>query len=425
MNTIRLGIAGLGTVAQGVLDIIARNGDSIAQRSGVRLRPVRVASRTARPEVDLLGAQFSTDLADLHTDPEVDVVVELIGGETHAADLIVAAVAADKAVVTANKAVIAARGDELLHGDEASPALYFEAAVAGAIPIIEAIRSGLAANQFNHVIGIINGTSNYILTAMTEQGAAFDAALARAQELGYAEADPTFDVEGIDAAHKLTILLALAFDLPFDFSKLYVEGIRNIAPADISYATELGYAIKHLGIARRVAGDAGGVEARVHPTLVPQEQLLANVNDVMNAVLVQSDAAGDTLFSGPGAGGLATASAVVADILKVVTQTQGPREASAATLRVLPIEAVVCPHYLRIHTVDKPGVFAQVANALSSHGISIEAAIQKQPEEGQDSADIVIVTQQVPEAEIMAAVAELEQLPQVLDIARIRIEPMH
>lgn len=423
MTAIRLGIAGLGTVAQGVLSILQRNGPQINQRGGCELVVSRIASRTPKPEVNLLGAAFSTDLEDLLAD-DVDVIVELIGGETVAKDLIEQALRQGKPVVTANKAVIANHGNQLFGTNDGVP-LKFEAAVAGAIPIIQAVTQGLVANQFESLMGIINGTCNYILTAMAEEGAAFEDALARAQELGYAEADPTFDVGGIDAAHKLAILLALAFDQPFDFAALYVEGITQITPEDIRYAGELGYCIKHLGIARRVEA---GIEARVHPTLVPNDNLLTSVNGVLNAVQVISDAAGTTLFSGPGAGGEATASAVLADIVAVAAQLNAsPAGAGGRVLSdvaVLPIGEVCCPHYLRIPTRDEAGVFARVAEAMSRHEISIEAVIQKEPTT--EFASIVLLTEPVLEAQIVAACDEVQQLPQVAGtVARIRVEPGH
>ncbi len=423
MKTVRLGIAGLGTVAQGVLDILASNQQLIATRSGIDLQVTRVASRTPKPDVNLAGAQFSTQLADLYADEQIDMVVELIGGEDVAYEFIQAALAAGKPVITANKAVIAAHGNTLL-SHNAAP-LRFEAAVAGAIPIIQAIQHGLVANRFEHVVGIINGTCNYILTAMQEQGAAFADALATAQELGYAEADPTFDIQGIDAAHKLAILLGLAFDSPFNFADIYIEGITEVTSADIQYADELGYHIKHLGLARLTDT---GLEARVHPTLIPKSQLLASVNDVLNAVLVKSDAAGNTMYSGPGAGGAATASAVLSDVIGLacqLPQQDTPRSVDASAVRVLPIEDIRSAYYLRIPTKDEPGVFAQVANALSSHGISIEAAIQKEPRAGQDLVSIVILTQVVQEAEMAAAMTQVQSLPQVQgSIARIRVETL-
>jgi len=423
VKTVRLGIAGLGTVAQGVLKIVADNGELIAQRSGVELVVVRVASRTPKPGVDLGGAQFSTELADLYEQDDVDIVIELIGGEQTAYGFIQAAVAAGKPVVTANKAVIATQGNTLL-ADSPVP-VRFEAAVAGAIPIIQAIQQGLVANRFEHVVGIINGTCNYILTAMRDQGATFDDALAKAQALGYAEADPTFDVGGTDAAHKLAILLGLAFDAPFNFDDLYVEGITEITSEDIQYAEELGYRIKHLGLARMT--DAG-LEARVHPTLVPESQLLASVNGVLNAVLVKADAAGNTMYSGPGAGGAATASAVLADVVilaQQLTKTGGGRQSDLIDIPVLPISQTRCAYYLRIPARDEPGVFAQVANALSQHGISIEAAIQKEPQASQNHVAIVILTQVVQESQLTAAITEVQGLREVAaGVSCIRVEAL-
>ncbi len=419
---VRLGIAGLGTVAQGVLRILTGNAALIAERTGLDITVAHVASRTPRPEVDLLGASFGTDLAQLTTADDVDIVLELIGGEHAARDLIDATLTAGKPVVTANKAVIARFGNELF-AEHPAGALAFEAAVAGAIPIIQAMREALVANRFRQVVGIINGTCNYILTAMQVDGQSFDAALADAQRLGYAEADPGFDIEGVDAAHKLTILAALAFGVPFSFDALHVEGITEVTAEDIAYAQELGYRIKHIGIAKQT--DAG-IEARVHPALVPAQKLLAHVNDVANAVVVDADAAGQTLFSGPGAGSLATASAVLADVVALAQgQPLSPPQPAdrSAVAPFLPIDTVECPHYLRIAAQDEPGAFAQVANALSTHGISIEAAIQKEPGPGQKIVPIVILTQAVSEAAVQAAMAEVEKLPQVHGaIARIRVE---
>ena len=422
MQTLKLGIAGLGTVAQGVLEIVAKNGEMISQRTGVKLEVQRVASRSKK-DVDLLGAQFSQQLQDLVTDPEVDIVLELIGGESHAYELIVGALNAGKPVVTANKAVIANHGNELCGSNGYSQSLKFEAAVAGAIPIISALKSGLVVNQFDSVLGIINGTCNYILTQMLSAGTSFSDALTDAQALGYAEADPTFDIEGIDAAHKLTILLALAFDCGYDFDQLYVQGISHVSAADIKYAQELGYKIKHLGIARR---NPNGIEARVHPTLVPTDNLLASVDGVLNAVLVNSDASGTTLFSGPGAGGLATASAVLADVLacaqNIELKDSEPAAAQTVTAApILPMQEVVCANYLRIPTLDEPGVFAKIAQLLSEHNISIEAVIQKEP--STEQASIVMLTNAVSEAVIDEAVAQVESLEQVIDtVVRIRVE---
>ncbi|MDA7784414.1 homoserine dehydrogenase [Pseudomonadales bacterium] len=446
MNKLRIGIAGLGTVAQGVLHLIKTNGALMTSRTGIELVVQRIASRSAKPDMDLLGAVFSTDVHDLVADPEVDVILELIGGEGLAKDLIESALAADKSVVTANKAVIAAHGDQLLAGGNVP--LRFEAAVAGAIPIIQSLHQGLAANRIDAIYGIINGTCNYMLTVMEEEGLAFEEVLAQAQALGYAEADPAFDIEGTDAAHKLTILAALGFGTSYDFSALYVEGITQIAAEDIQYAKELGFKIKHLGIA--VHSDAG-LETRVHPALVPESALLASVNGVMNAVQVVSDGAGETLFSGPGAGGAATASAVLADVLSLGSAIAGqsgaaaqrqnqnqnqnqnqdenqdkPKAGPAPAIRRVAMDDIASACYLRIPTVDRPGVFAQVASALSAHSISIEAVIQKEQPASDASVSIVIMTNRVVESVVNAALKELSALDSVVgEITRIRVAPTH
>jgi len=428
VNKLRIGIAGLGTVAQGVLHLIATNGDLMAKRTGVQLSIQRVASRTTKPEVDLLGGVFSNNVHDLVADPDVDVILELIGGEGLAKELIESALAAGKRVVTANKAVIAAHGDQLLASGNVP--LRFEAAVAGAIPIIQSLNQGLAANRIESIYGIINGTCNYMLTVMEEEGLAFDQVLSQAQALGYAEADPAFDIKGVDAAHKLTILAALGFATSYDFSALYVEGITQIAAEDIQYAQELGFKIKHLGIARNT--DAG-LETRVHPALVPTSELLASVNGVMNAVQVVSDAAGETLFSGPGAGGAATASAVLADVLTFAATNFSEREPSppesqgtATQIQRVAMDAIPSACYLRIPTLDQPGVFAQVASALSAHSISIEAVIQKEPSSADTSVSIVILTDMVVESAVNAALKDLAELAAVVgNITRIRVAPTH
>jgi homoserine dehydrogenase len=436
VNKLRIGIAGLGTVAQGVLHLVRSNGSLMTSRTGVELVVQRIASRSAKPGVDLLGAVFSTNVHDLVADPEVDVILELIGGEGLAKDLIESALAAGKPVVTANKAVIAAHGNQLLAGGNVP--LRFEAAVAGAIPIIQSLRQGLAANRIDAIYGIINGTCNYMLTVMEEEGLAFEEVLAQAQALGYAEADPAFDIQGTDAAHKLTILAALGFGTSYDFSALYVEGIIQIAAEDIQYAKELGFKIKHLGIA--VHSDAG-LETRVHPALVPESALLASVNGVMNAVQVVSDGAGETLFSGPGAGGAATASAVLADVLSLGSAIAGqsgaaaqrqnqnqdkPKAGPAPAISRVAMDDIASACYLRIPTVDRPGVFAQVASALSAHSISIEAVIQKEQPASDASVSIVIMTNRVVESVVNAALKELSALDTVVgEITRIRVAPTH
>ena len=418
MKTISVGIAGLGTVAQGVLELLAANRDLIEQRSGLTINILRIASRTSKPEVDLHGAEFSTDVIDLLNDSRLDVIVELMGGEDSAKDLIVGAIAQGKAVVTANKAVIALHGNELARQN-----LRYEAAVAGAIPIIQALRQGLVANRFSGLSGIINGTCNYMLSAMEEEGVGFDEILQRAQALGYAEADPSFDVDGIDAAHKLTILMALAYGTGFEFSKVYVEGIRAVTPVDISYASELGYRIKHLGLLRNTNA---GIEARVHPTLVPRSELMAHVNGVLNAVQVVSDASGKTLFSGPGAGGAATASAVVADIVAsgITGDNSVADQEAARTVPIMPIEEITSAYYLRIPSRNEPGVFAEVAQILSSHDISIDAVIQKDGHDQGDLVDIVLLTQETLEARMNQALGQLQRLAATTDqVMRIRVAP--
>ncbi len=424
---LRIGICGLGTVAQGLLDLLCRNADAIARQAGRPIEVVRVASRTARPEVDLLGAEFSTDLASVTEDESLDVVVELIGGEGVALELVRGELAKGRSVVTANKAILAACGDELFAlADAHGGLLAFEAAVAGAIPIIGAVTRSLAGNQIRWLAGIINGTSNYILTAMAEQGASFEAALADAQALGYAEADPTFDVEGIDAAHKLTVLGALAFGIGYRFDAVYTEGISEITVEDMEYARQLGYRIKHLGIARRTAE---GVEMRVHPTLIPETQLLASVNGVMNAVVVNGNASGDTLYYGAGAGALPTASSVAADLIDIARghRPDLPVMLDANEIQLQGIEAATTGFYLRIPSLDKPGVFAKVATLLSEQNISIEAAIQKEQAVHDESENawvpIIILTQPVRESVMIAALAAVQELPEVVgEIRRIRVE---
>ncbi len=428
MEPLRVGLCGLGTVAQGVLRILSDNAADIERRAGRPIVVTQVASRRMRPEVDLGDIGFSTDVRTIPEHPDVDVVVELIGGEDTALELQQAALEAGKAVVTANKAVIALHGDELFEiAERQGVPICFEAAVAGGIPIISAITRGLAANEVQWIAGIINGTANYILTAMTERGEAFDEALAEAQRLGYAEADPTFDIEGIDAAHKLTILAALAFGMDFRFSEVYTEGISRISAEDVEYARRLGYRIKHLGVARRT--DAG-VELRVHPTLVPDYRLLANVQGVMNAILVHGNAAGDTLYYGAGAGELPTASAVVADLVEIARgKALLPKRQDGSGLEVVPIIESESAYYLRIPALDRPGVFARVATILADHNISIESAEQRaqaiHTDKDQAWVPIVIVTQRVPERVMNDALATVQALSEVVgEITRIRVDDL-
>lgn len=424
LNPLRVGVAGLGTVAGGVVKLLRDEAERLARQAGRPLQLVQVASRTPKPGIDLAGAAFSTDLKALHQ-AEVDVVVELIGGEDQALNLVSAALQRGQHVVTANKAIIAGHGNELLEqARRKGVSLGFEAAVAGGIPVLGALRSGLAANRVSTLAGIINGTSNYILTAMGEQGASFAEALAKAQELGFAEADPTFDVEGIDAAHKLTILAALAFDTEFRFADVYTEGISHITGEDLEYAKELGYRIKHLAIARRTEA---GCETRVHPTLVAQNSLLAGVDGVMNAVWIEGDATGPTLYYGAGAGALPTASAVVADLVAFARGDGFDWRVGGEQRAALPIERTHSAFYLRIPSLDAPGVFAEVATILGQHGISIEGAIQREAAVRGDGGNaswvpIVIVTAPVAEGAMNSALDLVQKVPEVVgQITRIRV----
>lgn len=420
-KSLRVGIAGLGTVGASVVHLLRSNAAELAARAGRPIEVARAASRTPKPELDL-GSAFDRDLRSLAAE-DVDVLVELIGGDTVARDLVDRALDAGQHVVTANKALLAACGGELFAKAQAGDlSLGFEASVAGGIPIINALRNGLAANEIDALAGIVNGTSNYILTAMEVDGVGFADALADAQRLGYAEADPTFDVEGIDAAQKLAILAALAFDTSIDFDGVYVEGISKIDVEDIRYARELGFSIKHLGVARQ---SADGVEARVHPALVPESLLIAKVSGVMNAVMVHGNAVGPTLYVGPGAGGMPTASAVVADLVELARGTLAVPTVPRRRLPSLPIDGVVCPHYLKIPAIDQPGVFAEVAEVLSRHEISIEAVIQR-PQAIRAGAEpwvpIVILTDDVAEPVVVDSVVELGRLPGITgEITRIRV----
>ena len=427
---LRVGLAGLGTVGQAVVRELLGNADALAARAGRRLELARVVSRTPRPEVDIGGAPFATDLGTLTSGDAVDVIIETIAGQDAERALAAArglfedAIAAGKHLVTANKALIALHGNALLPAAQrAGVCVGFEASVAGGIPILNALTQGLTANRIEWLAGIVNGTSNYILTAMTEGGEDFGAALAEAQRLGYAEADPTFDVEGIDAAYKLAILAGLAFDVPFDFDAVHAEGISQVDIEDIEYARELGYRIKHLGIASQ---GPDGVAARVHPCLVPENALVAKVDGVMNAVQVHGHAVGSTLYLGPGAGGAPTASAIIADLVEIARHARPSRRAPRAGQGRATMESLRSAHYLKIPAVDAPGVFAEVAEALSREGISIESAIQRaraiRSGEGAQWVPIVILTNVVAEADVRRATAAIEALDGVTGtIRRIRV----
>lgn len=437
LKSIKVGICGFGTVGGGTYSLIQDNGEEIARRLGCDIKVCRIASRSLKAS-DLSASDGSavktgTDPFEVVNDPDVDIVVETIGGFDPAFEVVRQALSNGKHVVTANKALIAERGNELFPvAEENGVTLSYESSVAGGIPIIKALREGLAANKINWLVGIINGTGNFILTEMAEKQRQFADVLQQAQELGYAEADPTFDVEGIDAAHKLTIMAAISFGIPLQFDKTYTEGISHIKPEDINYAEELGYRIKHLGVAR--ISDKG-VEMRVHPTLISRKRLLANVDGVGNAVLVHGNAVGSTLYSGPGAGAGATASAVVADIIDIgrhlvagiaapIVPALGYRNQHQA-IPVMNIEDIESEYYLRIPAKDVVGVMAKISSILQNCDISIEAVIQKelQKEAGSESVPIVILTHNAIERQMNKAIAEIEALDDVVGtITRIRVE---
>ena len=435
LNPVKVGLLGLGTVGGGTLNVLVRNAVEIARRAGREIVVAHAAAREFRPEglEGLDAVEVCDDAFAVVDNPDIDVVVELIGGYSPARELVLKAIENGKHVVTANKALIALHGNEIFEAaQKKGVTVAFEAAVAGGIPIIKALREGLAANHIEWIAGIINGTGNFILTEMRDKGREFDDVLAEAQALGYAEADPTFDVEGIDAAHKLTILASLAFGIPLQFDKCYTEGISRIEPQDVAYAEEFGYRIKHLGFTRR-AGK--GIELRVHPTLIPERRLIANVDGVMNAVLVQGDAVGPTLYYGAGAGSLPTASAVVADIIDVTrTLTIDPENrvphlafqpGELSDMPVLSMDDVVTAYYLRMTVEDRPGVLAAVSGILAEHGISIEAMQQKEPAEGENQVPLVMLTQSVRESQMNAALGGIEALDSVAgEVTRIRVEQL-
>ncbi|QPK64275.1 homoserine dehydrogenase [Methylomonas sp. LL1] len=435
MKPVKVGVLGLGTVGGGTVNVLTRNAEEIARRAGREIVVSRASARhLAQKRIcDTQGIALTADPFEIVNDPDIDVVVELIGGYDMAKQLVLSAIANGKHVVTANKALIALHGNEIFaEASKKGVMVMFEAAVAGGIPIIKAIREGLAGNRIKWLAGIINGTGNYILTEMRDKGRDFADVLAEAQALGYAEADPTFDVEGIDAGHKLTILASIAFGIPLQFDKVFTEGITKITRLDVEYAEALGYRIKNLGIARKTED---GIELRVHPTLIPKRRLIANVDGVMNAVLVCGDAVGPTLYYGAGAGAEPTASAVVADLVDVVrAMTSDPENRvphlafqpdAIADIPVLPADAIKTAYYLRLTAEDKPGVLADVTRILAAHTISIEALIQKEPPQGETSVPIILLTQQTLEKEMNAAIAEIEALATVSGkVARIRLETL-
>jgi homoserine dehydrogenase len=429
---VKVGLLGLGTVGGGVTRVLARNAGEISRRAGREIIITHAAARNLdTTTANTAGMKLTGEALEVVDDPEVSIIVELMGGYEPARSLTLRALANGKHVVTANKALIARHGNEIFAAASASGMMVgFEAAVAGGIPIIKAIREGLAGNRIEWVAGIINGTANFILTQMCDQGRDFPEVLAEAQALGYAEADPSFDVEGIDAAHKLTILASIAFGIPLQFDRVYIEGISRVTRDDVAYAEQLGYRIKHLGIARR---DERGAQLRVHPTLIPQRQLLASVNGVMNAVLVKGDAVGQSLFYGAGAGAEPTASAVVADIIDVVrTLTADPENRvphlafqpdALSDLPVLPMSEVETACYLRLQARDRPGVLADVTRILADRRISIEAILQK--ESGTEDVPIILLTHRVREQSMNEAIAAIEALDSIrAPVMRIRLEPL-
>ena len=435
MKPVKVGVLGLGTVGGGTVNVLKRNVTEISRRAGREIIITRASLRNLDRDriCDVQDIALTTDPYEIINDPEIDIVLELIGGADFAKDLVLKAIENGKHVVTANKALIALHGNEIFAKASARGVMIaFEAAVAGGIPIIKAIREGLSGNQIEWLAGIINGTGNFILTEMRDKGRDFADVLAEAQALGYAETDPTFDVEGIDAAHKLTILASIAFGIPLQFDKVYTEGITQITRTDVEYAEQLGYRIKHLGIARKTPE---GIELRVHPTLIPERRLIANVDGVMNAVLVKGDAVGSTLYYGAGAGAEPTASAVVADVIDVVRALTGDpenrvphlafRSEALSDIPVLSSEQIRTAYYLRLNAEDKPGVLADVTRILASHSISIEAILQKEPPEGETNLPIIMLTQTTLEKEMNAAIAEIEKLATVTSkVSRIRLETL-
>ena len=445
MKPVNIGLLGLGTVGRGTAQILQRNGSELERRCGRKIvihsAAVRNASRAVAEE---MGIVATSDGAALVANPDIDIVCEMLGGDHPALEWVLSAIDHGKHVITANKALIAVHGNQIFEAArKAGVVVAFEPAVAGGIPVIKAIREGLAANQIQWLAGIINGTGNFILSEMASKGRDFTDVLKEAQELGYAEADPTFDVEGIDAAHKLTILASIAFGIPLQFDRVYTEGISTITREDVSYAEELGYRIKHLGIAKKTDR---GIELRVHPTLIPEQRLIANVNGVMNAVLAMGDAVGPTLYYGPGAGAEPTGSAVVADIVDVVRvldaapANQVPQLAfqsdALSDVPILEPAEFESAYYLRVQAEDKPGVMASITGIFGKLGISIEAIVQKEPSPGEgvsakDSlaptvVPVILLTRHVREGLIQAAIADIEQLESVTQaVSMIRVEALN
>lgn len=435
MKPIHVGLLGLGTVGSGTIEVLRRNREEISRRAGRDIVVTAASARDLTKErtVSLEGIELVASARAIVSRPDIEIVVELIGGETTARELVLAAIEHGKHVVTANKALLARHGTEIFGRAHAKGVMVaFEGSVAGGIPIIKAIREGLSANRIEWIAGIINGTCNYILSEMRDKALPFDLVLAEAQRLGYAEADPAFDVEGIDAAHKLTILAAIAFGIPMQFDKVHTEGITKLTAVDLRYAEGLGYRIKLLGITRRTAK---GIELRVHPTLIPARRLIANVEGVMNAVLVKGDAVGPTLYYGRGAGAEATASAVVADLVDVTRMATADPEQRVPHLAfqpdrlssdpILAMEDVETGYYLRLRALDRPGVLADVTRICADLSISIDAIFQKEAAEGEDQVDVVILTHVVREKSIDDAIARIQALPTIpAPVIRIRLEEL-
>ncbi|WP_173065395.1 homoserine dehydrogenase [Sulfurimicrobium lacus] len=436
MKPINVGLLGLGTVGGGTLTVLRRNAGEITRRAGREIRVTMAAVRDLEKARKFAGNELAitTNPLDVVNNPDIDIVVELIGGYTLAKDLVLQAINNGKHVVTANKALLAVHGNEIFKAAQDKGVMVaFEAAVAGGIPVIKALREGLSANRIEWIAGIINGTTNFILSEMRDKGLSFDTVLKQAQDLGYAEADPTFDIEGVDAAHKLMIMSAIGFGIPMQFDKAYTEGISKLTKEDITYAEELGYRIKLLGITKRTDK---GIELRVHPTLIPATRLIANVEGVMNAVLVKGDAVGATMYYGRGAGAEPTASAVVADLVDVTRMLTSDPENRVPHLAfqpdalsnapILSIEDVHTSYYLRLKAFDKPGVLADVTRILADLGISIDAMVQKEPAEGEQLVDVILLTHLTVEKAINQAIAKIEALPTIADkVTRIRLEQLN
>jgi homoserine dehydrogenase len=435
MKPINVGLLGIGTVGGGTFTVLKRNAEEIARRAGRPIQITIVADKNVELAKQVTGGacRITDDAFAVVNDPEVDIVVELIGGYGVAKELVLKAIANGKHVVTANKALLATHGNEIFAAaQEMGVMVAFEAAVAGGIPIIKALREGLTANRIEWIAGIINGTTNFILSEMRDKGHSFETVLKEAQRLGYAEADPTFDVEGVDAAHKLTIMSAIAFGNSMSFDKVHIEGISKLDAVDIKYAEQLGYRIKLLGITKRTSE---GVELRVHPTLIPAKRLIANVEGAMNAVLVKGDAVGPTLYYGKGAGAEPTASSVIADLVDVTRMhTSDPEHrvphlafqpSAMVDLTILPLSEIITSYYLRLRVEDKPGVLADITRILADQQISIDAMIQREPGEGEEQTDIIMLTHQTREKNIDAAIAKIEALAAVTGkLTRLRLEEL-